>query len=341
MPESTNTKSAYSKELWENMFVRYFQDEIYKLAKSFPLNRYLIILYTFLEDGWSDDAVKFFINYPEIALKDANDTLHTLTLPIKFPDEMKERWYSESGIKISGYPAIPIENLRSRHFNTFVSVTGTIIERSNIHHIASVVAYECPRCNSVTNVPQDITGEPEKEPDECESDLCGRKGSFKMIQNESEWADVRKIRIIGEFPAGLDAADYELDAILVGDVDCPQTGERITASGVLKNIQIINKKVKTVDFSKLLEINNIEKMLDSEIISTGLSKSQWNRIRVLREIIRELQDELKEPAPLKDITEKALEAGMKEDDIKDILNKLKQACEIIEVANGKFRAVYN
>ena len=122
MPESA--KPAYSKELWENLFERYFHDEIYKLAKSFPHKRDLIVLYSFIGDGWSDDAVKFFINHPEIALKDANDTLHAFTLPIKFPDDMKERWYNESRIKISDFPSIGIRDIRHKSLNTFVSVAG-------------------------------------------------------------------------------------------------------------------------------------------------------------------------------------------------------------------------
>ena len=55
--------------------------------------------------------------------------------------------------------------------------------------------------------------------------------------------------------------------------------------------------------------------LDSDIISTGMAKSQRDRIRVLKELIRELQEEFKGSVPVGEIKGKAVEAGMKEGDV--------------------------
>ena len=45
--------------------------------------------------------------------------------------------------------------------------------------------------------------------------------------------------------------------------------------------------------------------LDADIINVGISKSQKDKIKIMREIIRELQDEYKGPAPLEDIISSA------------------------------------
>ena len=79
--------------------------------------------------------------------------------------------------------------------------------------------------------------------------------------------------------------------------------------------------------------------LDADIINVGISKSQKDRIKVLREIIRDLQDEHKGATPIQDIIMKAEESGIKKDTVEDMIQKLKSAGEIIEVSNERFRVV--
>ncbi len=79
--------------------------------------------------------------------------------------------------------------------------------------------------------------------------------------------------------------------------------------------------------------------LDADIINVGIGKSQRDRIKVLREIIRKLQDEYKGAAPLEDIITKAEGYGVKKDTVEDIIQKLKSAGEIIETSNERFRVV--
>ncbi len=79
--------------------------------------------------------------------------------------------------------------------------------------------------------------------------------------------------------------------------------------------------------------------LDADIINVGISKSQKDRIKVLREIIRELQSEYKGTAPIEDIIMKAEESGIKKDTVEDMIQKLKGAGEIVEARNGQFKVV--
>ena len=79
--------------------------------------------------------------------------------------------------------------------------------------------------------------------------------------------------------------------------------------------------------------------LDADIINVGIGKSQRDRIKVLRELIRELQDEFKGAAPMQDIILRAEDSGIKKDTVEDMIQKLKSAGEIIEVSNERFRVV--
>ena len=248
----------YTKELWENLFTRYFQDDIYKLAKSFPHKRTLVVPYNLIWDGWSDDAVKEFINHPELALKDANDTLHAFALPIKFSTEMQKRWIDESCIKISGFPSIRIRDIRHSSLNTFVSVSGVILRKTDVKFQIVEASFKCKRCDHTTVVQE--LGMFFVEPFECENDVCGRKGPFKLVEKDCIWADKRKIRLqetFNEIQGGEQNLSV-LDAIMLRDVDCPPLGSIVTVSGILKGIQTVLNGQKTLDYYPLLEVVNIE-----------------------------------------------------------------------------------
>lgn len=249
--------APYTKELWENLFARYFHDDILNLAKSFPHKRHLVVPYQFIE-GWSDDAVKFFITHPEIALKDANIALHSFDLPIKFSDEMQKRWLDESHIKISGFPSIRIRDIRNTSLNTFVSVSGVILRKTDVKFQIIIAAFRCQRCGEITRMPE--PGMFFVEPYACENDICGRKGPFKLLEAECVWADKRKIRLQETFDEirGGEQNLSVLDAVMIGDVDCPPLGSTVTVSGILKSVQTMLGVQKTLDYYPLLDVVNIE-----------------------------------------------------------------------------------
>lgn len=100
-----------------------------------------------------------------------------------------------------------------------------------------------------------------------------------------------------------------------------------------------NRAVALLDVS-LMHIGRDENgNLDADLKETGAFKSQRDRVRVLIEIIKELQDEMQSAAPLHDIMERAVEAGMKEDGIEYIINRLKTVGELIEASNNRYRVV--
>ncbi len=78
--------------------------------------------------------------------------------------------------------------------------------------------------------------------------------------------------------------------------------------------------------------------LDSDIINVGITKNQRDRIKILKEIIRELQDEHNGVAPIEEIISRADESGIKKDDVERAIEALKASGEIYEPsARDKFR----
>jgi replicative DNA helicase Mcm len=79
--------------------------------------------------------------------------------------------------------------------------------------------------------------------------------------------------------------------------------------------------------------------LDSDMINTGMGKSQRDKVRVVRDIIKQVQEDHKGGAPKEEIISRAEEAGIKKDSVEDMIQQLKRSGEIYETSNEKFRVV--
>jgi len=75
---------------------------------------------------------------------------------------------------------------------------------------------------------------------------------------------------------------------------------------------------------------------DADIIETEMSKSQRDRVKGIKEVIRELQDEYEEGAPVEEVIERAEELGM-DDKADHEIEKLKQKGELYEPQQGYLR----
>lgn len=249
----------YVKELWGELFQRYLNDGILELAASFPGKRRLIIPYEMLDVYFTsragDKVLKYFRSNPVECLDDAKQALHKYVLPFEQP----EGW-DTAGIEISNFqPITPIRDVRNQHLETFVSITGTIIRKTDVKFQVINAAFTCTRCGHLNFQEQQTAGQ-FTEPFDCKNDVCGRKGPWKFRPDESEWADKRKIRLQETFDniTGGEQSLSILDAVMLDDVDCPPLGSTITASGVLKGIQTVYNNAKTPDFYPVLEINHLE-----------------------------------------------------------------------------------
>ena len=248
---------GYNKELWSKLYKRYFNDKILELANAFPENKRLIIPYNIMEIYFIAEGGKEALDYltenPIICFTDANDALHNYILPIDTPEE-----WNTINIEISGYrPAITIRDIRIQHLNKYVSVTGVILRKTDVKFQISEAVFECIRCGHKNYVKQDKDAF--TEPFECENDVCGRKGPFRLLEKESTWVDKRKIRLQETFEhiRGGEQNLSVIDAVLLGNVECPSLGSIVTVSGILKPVQTILNNQKT-DYYPVLEINHIE-----------------------------------------------------------------------------------
>jgi replicative DNA helicase Mcm len=75
-------------------------------------------------------------------------------------------------------------------------------------------------------------------------------------------------------------------------------------------------------------------MLDADIISVGTSKSQRDKIHILKDIIQELQHIHDGIAPREEVIISAEEKGINKEKVEDLISKLKSSGEIFEPRHG-------
>lgn len=76
---------------------------------------------------------------------------------------------------------------------------------------------------------------------------------------------------------------------------------------------------------------------DADVIETGTSKSQRDRIKNLKELISTLEEEYDEGVPVEEIVERATDVGLDGPKAKEELEKLKQKGEVYEPTGGHVR----
>ncbi|WP_276258258.1 LAGLIDADG family homing endonuclease [Haloglomus litoreum] len=96
-------------------------------------------------------------------------------------------------------------------------------------------------------------------------------------------------------------------------------------------IDIVRKSLEDVGMDP--ETNEF----DADMIEAGHSKSQRDRIKGLKAIIQELEDEYEEGAPYDEVLEMAVENGTDRDKAEHEIEKLKQRGEVYEPSQGHLR----
>ncbi|NJD51237.1 MAG: minichromosome maintenance protein MCM [Candidatus Methanoperedens sp.] len=262
-----------SIQVWEDFFKRYYWENILELAKNFPEKRSLTVQFPDIE-RFDMELARELLEHPDKVIKHANEALSSIDLPADVV-------FTDTHVRIIKIPErIQIRELRSENINKFIAVSGLIRKATEVRPKIVNAAFKCQKCGEITYMPQ---GEGKfVEPFECENDVCGRKGAFKLVHDQSEFIDAQKLRIQespddlrgGEQPQTL---DVDVDDDLAGLVS---PGDRVVISGVLRSYQRSNREGKSTFFDLLLDGNSID-IEDKEFEDIEISKEDIEEIITL------------------------------------------------------------
>jgi replicative DNA helicase Mcm len=223
MATAENTELVDS---FEQFYRNYYDDEIKRLAQRYPNEERSLYL------DWGDlylhdpDLADDFISQPEQLLEYAEEALRLYDLPIDVS-------LGQAHVRVRNLPdTTGIRDIRARHVNTLVSVTGIVRKATNVQPKIEEAAFECQRCGTLTRIPQDSGGF--QEPHECQG--CERQGPFQINFDQSEFIDAQKLRV-QESPEGLrggetpQSIDVHIEDDITGEVS---PGDHVTATGTLR-----------------------------------------------------------------------------------------------------------
>lgn len=230
---------------------------------------------------------------------------------------------------------IPVGKINSSHISKTIAVEGRINKIYPIKAKLIEGAFRCKACEHITFVQQALTDKLIK-PFECENYVCGRTKYFELVPEKSKWTDEQRFELQDPNEQNRDIIVYIRGKDLIDTI--PPVDSHIIVSGVLKVIDEGGSNL----FDKVLEANHIETTKigeDIDIINVGMGKSFRDKMKVLKGIIGELQEEHKSSVPLEDIVSKAEESGINKKDVLELMQKMKTIGEVLEVTNGRFRVV--
>ncbi len=266
-----------SKEVWDEFLKRYYWEQVLELAHDYPECKSLWVEFSSLEK-YNMDMARELLDSPDAVLGHATESLKAMDLPADVD-------FTESRVRVRHLPELTlIKDIRSVHINTLIAVTGLVRKATEVRPRIVNAAFRCARCEDITYLPQE---EHYVEPFECDNEVCGRKGPFKLVREESEFIDFQKIRIQdspdevrpGEQPQTLDAMVTE---DLTGRVS---PGDRVVLVGVLRSYQRATQQGKSTAFDLLLDTVSVE-----------IEEKGFEEIEVTKEDERKIQELGKDPA---------------------------------------------
>jgi replicative DNA helicase Mcm len=175
---------------------------------------------------------------------------------------------------------IEIRDLRSAHVNTFVQTLAIVGRSSEVKPEIVEAVFQCQRCGHIQIVGQ--TEEFFKKPAVCENPACGRRGPFKLLEDQSRFRDWQVLKI-QERPEKLRGGRMprRINLILRNDlVELAKAGDRVTVTGILKTVQESTRKGKKTTFSKYIDVNSI-KIKDQDVEEITITEEEEEKIQQL------------------------------------------------------------
>jgi replicative DNA helicase Mcm len=212
---------------FDEFYTEYYRDAIAELAQAYPRDRQSLWvdyqdLYRY-DQHLADDLA----SNPTEVLEFAEEALALFDLPADVDlDGAHVRVYNLPESREFG-----VGKYRSDQLEEYLAIKGHVSKRSEVYPLPEVTAFECQRCGTMTQIPQQ-SGAEVQEPHECQG--CERQGPFQINTAESEWTDVQLVRLSVPPEQSKGGNGAEIDVILEDDAtDALEAGDRATISGRL------------------------------------------------------------------------------------------------------------
>lgn len=245
-----------------------YYDDLLELNYIYPDEKSIYVKFKHLED-FNRELAEFARTNPIQFFKFAKEGIGNMSFP--GPDMI------DIDMRITNIPEIyhiPINKLRKPHLNKLISIVCVIAKATPVRPARRVAAFECLRCGHVEMVQQSEESDDLIEPWICENDTCGKKGPWKLLDNQCVYVDTQLLKV-QEALDGLGGRQPEfMHVMCLEDIaGTVKPGDKVVITGVLQGRTKIKREGKTKYLDLLLIANSISKSnKDFENIAISLQE---------------------------------------------------------------------
>ncbi|WP_082146849.1 minichromosome maintenance protein MCM [Halostagnicola sp. A56] len=224
------TRNSEIVEAFEKFFQNYYDNEVKQLAQEYPNEKQSLYI------DWQDlyrydpDLADDYLSHPKHHQGYAEKALRVYDLPIDIS-------LSQAHVRIHNLPSTEspdIGEIRSRHVNSLIRVTGTVDSIEQAQSALSEAAFECQLCGTLSRIPQSPIGGIQK-PHKCQG--CERSENFVVNHDQSEYVDIQTIYIEQRPPGVGTDDDREILTVKLEDdlVDEVNPGNTVNICGIVQH----------------------------------------------------------------------------------------------------------
>jgi replicative DNA helicase Mcm len=169
---------------FEDFLRLYYWDYFMECVKNHDF--LLQIRFSDIERGIGIDFADSLLKNPKSIIEKLNKHLMQIVLPID--DEFRPMI---SIVDLYMYRLSVQDSRKKDYINKLIEVEGRIMVQSDVRPIYLQAAYKCMRCGHISYMPQERGKR--IEPFECENDVCGRRGPFRISIENSTLVDSQDI----------------------------------------------------------------------------------------------------------------------------------------------------
>lgn len=288
MSETERFFSSGRSPNYIEFFKSRYWEEVIEFRKYYPGTKTLIIDYNTLKN-FDIEAGQWLIDHPDGEFNGLREALGNLDLSETDPD-LPDDNMSKAKIAIRGLPdTLPIHKIGQDQVNKLISIEGRITRIAPKYQKLTNGAFKCQRCGDMTFLPQ--PDERYIEPFECQSDECGRKGPFKLLEEQSEYEDQQKLGLQDLNESMKPGQPLRDIIVLIRSAELiqsiPSMGAQCTVVGIIR----LRQKPLTNIFHAYIEAIHIEpKEIEIDISISEAEKREFRELATSCTLMQTLTD---------------------------------------------------
>lgn len=255
-----------------------YWDELLYLCNVYPEEKSLYVEYKHIE-FFNRDLAERLLDNPTEWLDAATEAIAEIEFPIgSLPDIT---------VRIIGLPStaeVNISKLRDIHLSKFLAIRCVISKASEVRPAHEIAAFMCLRCGYVTKVKQSKDTDLLQEPFAgCENSTCGKKGPFKLEENESTLYNHQYLKIQEPIENLRGGQPEFLNVSCADDIaGTTKIGKKVIITGILKGKPKSIKEGKTKYLDFIFIANAIEKS-DSDYENLEVTPEELEKINKMKQ----------------------------------------------------------